>query len=201
MLKKNLPIYKAVVDDSENTGMICVSLVDDPAVESNWLAFKEDKQVMEFAVEDEEQHIIRGVISRADFPIYRRTEYGYEYYITYDKETIKKMAQKYLKEGFQNNIDTMHNYQLEDGVEMVQWFIKDVENGINPKGFEDIEDGSLFAEYKVENEELWKQVKDGTFKGFSLAGFFGTELVEDPMEQEYNEIKQLIEKIKEKINK
>lgn len=200
MIKKNIPIYKAIVDDTENTGMICISLVDDPAVESNWLAFKNENK-LEFSVLNEEQHIIRGVICRADFPIYRRTELGYEYYIEYDKDTIKKMAQKYLKNGLQNQIDTMHNYQMEDGVEMVQWFIKDVENGINPKGFDDIEDGSLFAEFKVENEDIWTEIKEGTFKGFSLAGMFGAELVEDPMEQKYKEIEQLIEKIKEKIKK
>ena len=201
MFKKSIPIYKAIVDDTEDTGMFNISLVDDPAVECNWLAFKEDKEVLTFSVEDEDQHIIRGVIMRSNFPIYRRTEYGYEYYIEYDKETIKKMAQKYLAFGFQNNIDTMHNFEMEDGVQMVQWFIKDVENGINPKGFEDIEDGSLFAEFKVENEDIWKQIKEGTFKGFSLAGVFGTELVEDPMEQEYREIEQLVAKIKEKLHK
>lgn len=196
---KKLPVYKAVVDDSEETGIFCISLVDDPAVESNWLAFKEDKETLKFSVEDEDQHIIRGVIMRCDFPIYRRTESGYEYYIEYDKDTIKKMAQKYLAFGFQNNVDTMHNFKLEEGVFMTQWFIKDSENGINPKGFEDIEDGSLFAEFKVENEDIWSEIKEGTFKGFSLAGTFGTELVNDPEELEYKAIVELINKIKNRL--
>ena len=195
MLKK-LPLYKAIIDD-ENTGMYCISLVDEPAVEINWLAFEKQEE-LEFKVENEDKHIIRGVIMRANYPIYRIGNSGYEYYIQYDAETIRLMAQKYLKDGFQNNIDTQHNNQLQDGVYLVQWFIKDIENGINPKGFESVEDGSLFAEFKVENEEIWNQIKEGTFKGFSLAGFFDVEEVSDPQEEE---LLSLIEKIKSKISR
>ena len=165
------------------------------------MAFNKDEQPLKFAVENEDKHIVRGVIMRADFPIYRVGISGFEYLIEYDKETIRIMAEKYLYDGFQNNVDTQHNNKLEQGVNLVQWFIKDTENGINPKGFEDIEDGSLFAEYKVNNEEIWQQIKDGTFKGFSLAGFFDTVLVEEPQDEEEQEILNLIAKIKSKLNK
>lgn len=200
MIKK-LPLYKALIDD-ENAGMYCISLVDDPAVEVDWMAFSKEQEELKFKVENEEKHIIRGVIMRANYPIYRIGASGYEYYIEYEPETIRLMAQKYLQDGFQNNIDTQHNDKLQNGVYMVQWFIKDRENGINPKGFEGIEEGSLFAEFKVENEEIWNQIKEGTFKGFSLAGFFDVEEVENPAEdEEEQEVLALIEKIKSKINK
>ena len=39
----NLPIYEALITDSED-GMFCVSLVDEPAVESNFLKFNKEKQ-------------------------------------------------------------------------------------------------------------------------------------------------------------
>lgn len=198
---KKLPVFKAVVNKDDETGMFAISLVDYPAVESDFLAFKSEKEILNFSIENEDQHIVRGVVMRANFLIYRRTESGYEYYIEYTPETIKEMAQKYLKQGFQNNVDTMHNDVLEEGVELVQWFIKDTENGINPKGFEDIEEGSLFAEFKVENEDIWSKIKDGTFKGFSLAGLFETQLINDPEEMEYNEILDLLNKINEKINR
>ena len=200
MIKK-LPLYKALIDD-ENAGMYCISLVDDPAVEVDWMTFSKEQEELKFKVENEEKHIIRGVIMRANYPIYRIGASGYEYYIEYEPETIRLMAQKYLQDGFQNNIDTQHNDKLQNGVYMVQWFIKDSENGINPKGFENIEEGSLFAEFKVENEEIWNQIKEGTFKGFSLAGFFDVEEVENPAEdEEEQEVLALIEKIKSKINK
>lgn len=170
-----LPIYEAIITD-ENDGIMKISLVDEPAVESDFVAFNKDKKFYQYALENEEQRMILGVVMRADFNIYRYEENLGEYYIRYSKDTIKKMAQKLMKDGLQNCVNRMHldNSDVE-GVEMVQLFIKDVENGINPKQFEDLEDGSLFAQFKVENDEIWQQIKDGTFKGFSLEGYFTIE--------------------------
>lgn len=192
-----LPIYKAKVD-SKDTGIFTISLVDDPAVESNFLYFNKDNKPMQFSVEDEEKHIVRGVVMECDKLIYRRDENNYEYYITFDAETIEVMAQKYLKDGFQNNVDLMHNGKLVDGVEMRQWFISDKEKGVNPAGFEDIADHSLFAEFKVNNDEIWSEIKEGTFKGFSLAGMFNT--VQVSMKRNVlNEIDDIINKIENKL--
>ncbi len=166
-----LPVYKATVPNEE-TGMFAISLVDDPAVECDFLYFNDEKKPMLFSVQDEEKRIVRGVIMECDKLIYRRTPENYEYYITFDEPTIRIMAQKYLKDGFQNNVDTMHDGNLVNGVELVQWFISDKENGVNPAGFENVNDHSLFAEFHVLNDEIWGAIKDGTFRGFSLAGFF-----------------------------
>lgn len=173
-----IPIYKALVTD-EGEGILKISLVDMPAVESNWVACKKEKEPLKFKVEDEEQRLITGVVMRADFPIYRRTEDGFEYYITYDKETIKTMAEKLLADNAQNNVNVMHEDGSDvEGVNMLEIFIKNSEKGIAPAGFDEIEEGSLFATYKVENDDVWEQVKDGTFKGFSLEGYFSLEPTE-----------------------
>lgn len=169
-----LPIYNAFVTDSAE-GIVRISLVDFPAVESNWVAFNKEQKKLSYSIENEDERMILGVVMRADFPIYRRDDDGYEYYIMYDKDTIKTMAEKLMVDGYQNRIDTMHNGNEVDGVNLLQLFIKDTEKGINPTNFEDIEDGSLFAQYKVENDEIWEKVKDGTFQGFSLEGYFTVE--------------------------
>lgn len=175
---QGLPVYRAILGDNTD-GMERISLVDLPAVESDFLAFDKEKRPMMFAVENEEKRIIRGVVMRADYPIYRIGTGGYEYFILFEKETIRQMAQKYLRESRQNEINLMHEDGTEvQGVEMVQWFIKDTDNGISPKGFEEISDGSLFAEFKVENNDVWESVKKGEFKGFSLEGLFSHELMQ-----------------------
>ena len=167
-----LPVFEALVD-SEDTGMLRISLVDDPAVMSDFLAFAgEQRKVQRYAIADEDRHLVFGVVMRADFPIYRYDEGYGGYYIIYKAETIRRMAQKYLAEGRQNNVDLMHDGNEVKGVEMVQAFLKDTAKGVAPAGFEDIADGSLFAEFHIEDEDIWAQVKDGTFKGFSLEGIF-----------------------------
>lgn len=185
---KKLPIFKALIANEEDK-MMTISLVDFPATEADFLAFDKQNERVMFSVENEEKRLVRGLVMAANQLIYRFSPNFGEYYIMYEPETIRQMAEKYLKDGFQNNVDLMHDGQLVDGVNMVQFFIKDTENGINPKPFEDYEDGSLFAEFHIENDDVWAQIKDGDFKGFSLEGFFSIE----PMEfskQENNENKE-----------
>lgn len=164
-----LPVYQACVTD-EATGMFRISLVDDPAVQSFFQAFDAKRRIQMYAVSDEEQRLVLGVVMRADFPIYRRDEQG-EYYIIYKAEEIRKMAEKYLLEGRQNAVNLMHEAGTDtDGVQMVQYFIKG--KGLAPDGFDEISDGSLFAEFHVVDDDIWAAVKDGTYKGFSLEGVF-----------------------------
>ena len=172
MAELNRPVYEALVTDEE-TGMLRISLVDIPAVESNFLAFAKEgeKPAHLYFVKDEERRIVRGVVMRADYPILRRNG-DYEYFIVFRADTIRVMAEKYLAESRQNKVDEMHNHEDVDEVRMAQWFIKDTAAGIAPAGFEDIADGSLFAEFHVLNDGVWEKVKDGTYRGFSLEGAF-----------------------------
>lgn len=195
-MNKNLPIYEAYIDTGDTqTGMFVISLVKEPAIESDFLSFSKDKVQMKYKIVNEEQQKVFGAVAIADKPIYRIDESGFEYYIVFNKETISKMSEKYFKMGLQNNVDTDHNFKLEDGVTLTQMFIKDSEKGINPTGFEDVTDGSLFAEYHIENYEVWKDIKEGKYKGFSLAGDFFINEKPNEEEQLYNEILDMIDKI------
>ena len=191
-LNKNLDIYEAIIED-EGDGIAFISLVNDPAVESNWFAYNKEHQPMQLQVADEEQRILLGVIMRADFPMYRVGNSGYEYYIKYSKETIAKMARKMLDDKTFNYVDTEHNNQCVDGVKLEELFIKDIDKGINPVGFESIENGSLFGKYRVLNDEVWADVKAGKFKGFSLEGYFG--VIESKFIKQKNHMS-LLEKLK-----
>lgn len=182
---KNIDVYEALIEN-EDDGIFCISLVDDPAVEANWLAFAKAQQPLQFKVADEDEHILLGVIMRADFPIYRIGISGYEYYIKYSADTIAKMARKMLADNSFNFIDTQHNNEWVDGVLLEELFIKDVNKGIDPKGFESIENGSLFAKYRVINEEIWKKVKAGDFRGFSLEGYFTSREADSFQKQKNN---------------
>lgn len=172
-----LPVYEALIDDSD-CGIWKISLVDDPAVESGFVYFSNDKRMISYSVQDEEKHLVTGVLMRADFPIYRNDN-GFEYYIKYSKETIRIMAEKMMLDNTFNNVNLMHTDGTDvEGVNLCQLFIKDSAAGISPQGFEDIEEGSLFCTYKVDNQDIWKSIKQGLFKGFSLEGIFDMKRVE-----------------------
>lgn len=192
-----IPVYDAIISDEE-TGMFRISLVDDPAVMSNFQAFDAHKKPVMYAIQDEEKRLVRGCIMRADFPIYRRDEEMGEYYIIYKAEEIRKMAEKYLLEGRQNDVNLMHQEGSDvDGVQMVQYFIKG--DGIQVDGFDDCADGSLFGEFHVTNDDIWKEIKAGTYKGFSLEGVF--DLVPEKNKDEIQEIVDILDGAFRKIFK
>lgn len=198
-----IPVYKAVVDDTDVTGMEVVSFVNDCAVEVDFLAFAK-AEPMQFSIQNEEQRKVLGVVMRPDFPIYRETMDGMPFYIIYDAQTIHKMAEKFFATMNVNNVDTDHSFELVDGIVLTQAFFKNKEKGIDPIGFEAMPDDTLFFEYHVLNDEIWAGIKDGTWKGLSLAGYFNMEpmMMQKNQQQEPNildEITTLIEKINNKL--
>ena len=194
-----IPVYNAIITD-EDTGMMKISLVDDPAVMSNFQAFDASRKMQMYAVTDEEKRLVRGVVMRADFPIYRRDERMGEYYIIYKADTIRQMAEKYLAESRQNNVNLMHKDGSDvEGVQMVQFFLKG--GGVAVDGFDDIADGSLMAEFHITNDEVWGAVKEGTYQGFSLEGYFDLvpETDVDEVDQIVKDLKGMFEKTSNKF--
>ena len=183
-----IPVYNAIISDAE-TGMFKISLVDDPAVMSNFQAFDKQHIPQMYAIQDEEKRLVRGVVMRADFPIYRRDDKMGEYYIIYKADQIRIMAEKYLAESRQNDVNVMHKKDSDvDGVQMVQYFIKG--DGVSVEGFDDCADGSLFAEFHIVNDDVWNEIKAGTYKGFSLEGVFDMQ-----PETDADEIQDIVDKL------
>lgn len=157
-----------------------------------------DKQA--FVIQDEEQRIISGPLMLADTPIYRNDAIRGEYYVVFSADTIKQIAQKFFKKGYQNNVNLMHNSgDVQEGLTMFESWIVDKKRGIQPMvGFEDVPDGSWFGSYKVENDEAWNKVKSGEVLGFSVEGNFLYKEQEQmtPEEKMMNEIIKVLQQIK-----
>lgn len=173
-----LPVYEALIS-SEDDGIITISLVDEPAVESDFVCFSKDTGKQLFAVSDSSEHIITGCLMKADTLIYRN-DCGYEFYIVFSKKVIQKMARKMLCDGTFKNIDTQHNGELlpQGALTLMELYIKDSTKGIDPN-FVDVPDGSLMVTFKVNDESIWQECANGDFlNGFSLEGFFNTKQVD-----------------------
>lgn len=197
-----IPIFNIAIE-SDECGVDKISLVEYPAVESNFLAFSDNSKQVILSIENEEKQMVTGVLARCDYPIYRNDEQLGEYFIQFDKSVIVKMAEKMLKENHQNSINIEHKENSDiKGVDMVELFIKDSEKGVNPKGFEDIKDGSLFATYHINNSEIWNKIKNGTFKGFSIEGLFDFEKEDKEIENdaELDEILSLLDELYKKTH-
>lgn len=181
---KGLPLYRVTLATAGD-GVVRVSLVDVPAVESNFDVFRaqEAKAPALYAVQDEDRHLVRGVVLRADYPIYRKDNpQDPGYYVTFSADVIRQAAERLLAEGHANDINLQHEDGSDvEGVQMVQFFLKDSAAGVDPQGFDGIADGSLFAEYHITNEDVWSEIKAGTFRGFSVEIFYTLIPVADAM--------------------
>lgn len=196
-----LPIYEARIANNKD-GITAISLVDYPAVEKNFVCFEKDRKKEMFAVENEEERLITGVVMLADTPIYRVGPSGYEYWMVFNKETIKEMASKMLKDGTFKLNDLQHNGEFIEGMELVELYIKNEKKGINPSFIKDIPDGSLMATYHITDDALWDEVKNGNYlNGFSLEGYFDIERTNNNYKSERNIVMKLIEKFLKKLVK
>lgn len=164
-----MKIYKMVLNSNDDTGVASISLVEKPAVEVDFLAFEK----MESLMFSEEKREITGVVCLADTPIYRFTQTFGEHYVLFEKDTIKAMMLKYSKLGLNNQVKIEHQGEMISGLTMVESYIKDSERGIAPVEFSAVPEGSWICTFKVENDDVWNQIKTlKTLKGFSLQGIF-----------------------------
>lgn len=171
--------HEVDIESSKGYGDGCGKLMYDSWGGKSALAWAESKiksiERKAFAIQDEERRIISGPLMVANQKIYRNDPELGEYEVFFSPETITKIAIKLAKKGFHNNVNLMHNSDMQvPGVTLFEIFQSDKSRGIMPiKGFEDLADGSLFGSMYVENDVAWKYVKDNLIKGFSVEGNFG----------------------------
>jgi hypothetical protein len=174
---KKLPIYELTIDEDNNndeTGVVCISLVAKPAIEKDFLKFAEQPQPVKYAVQDEAQQIVSGPILIPGILIYRnQPPYG-EYYATATKEDIVQIVQKYARTQQATNVNLEHGADGKaPGCYLFESFIIDQNRGINaPSSFPTLPDGTWFGSMKIDNADVWADVQNGTFNGFSIEGFF-----------------------------
>lgn len=162
----NLPIYELKLD-KDTDGVFCISLVNMPAIEEDFLVFDEQHE-LKFTKVDEDKHVLYGPAMIADLAIYRRDENGREYYVKFSKETIAQIAEKFHQDGCIYNISVDHSIGVNDCFVFTSYLI-DRENGIDPIQFKDIADGSWIIGVKVNNPDVWSMIKNtDLLRGFSV---------------------------------
>lgn len=117
----------------------------------------------------------------ADMKIPRWDPERGHYFVKFEKDAIWDIVLKFFKNQLTQNTNEMHQTGVfADDVYIFESIIIDSKRNImTPEGFEDEPDGSWFISMKVDNDEVWEKVKDGTYKGFSIECRFNEELVDE----------------------
>jgi hypothetical protein len=172
--------YIAQLEDDNVKGVYAISLVNDPAMESNFIALSKEPQKVVLATVNEEKRILMGAVLIPDKPVYRVGKDGEEYNLIFPAKTIRAASEKFFQNGYQNESTIEHSEAAKiEGVTIVESWIKEDEEkdksvayGINEPV------GTWFASMKVNNDEVWNDyVQTGQVKGFSIDGLFNFEQV------------------------
>lgn len=192
MAKLNgLPVYQIKIDESlkSNLGVDFISLVDYPAIETNWIALsKADKKIPAKLYFNADLKLLYGPALIPDMPIYRYDEEMGEYYVVFSKEEIAKIARKFQRQLKSLNLNYMHqpNSQI-DAVVQELWLTGKTDKS-KDLGF-DLPEGSWFIGSYIESEDFWtKEVKSGNVRGYSIEGFLDLELKKINMSKQKFEV-------------
>lgn len=173
----NIPIFDISVDE-DGLGLFGLSFVDNPAIQVELHAFKAEQQKVFFS-----SHEKREVVSPVLIPnqLIIREAMGIPYYMRASEDCIKKIYEKYMLSGNWNNFTYMHENMELDISERVQegiylqrlWIIEDEKlDDANTKYGFSLPKGTLMMKAKVQNRQIWNEIKEGKLRGISLEALF-----------------------------
>jgi hypothetical protein len=157
-----------------------------------------EKERMTFAVADEDKQILVGAAMVPNKMIHRYDDLGNMYYVYFSKASIRKMADKFLKQKRTDETSIEHN-GIKLGSDKVyiteSWVSEDpIKDKSNMYGFE-LPSGTWFVQMRVEDKKIWKLVKDNMLTGFSVEGLFANKSVFSKEDKKINQIKQILKSI------
>lgn len=183
-MNNSFQIYDVVIDD-EALGLTAISLVDEPAIMTDFLAFKNENPQMIWMSSRDKHEIVSPILIPNQL-ILRQNEQGELYYIRWTKEAIAMAAEKYIANGWFNNFTVMHptfynkdmkyTDALEKDIYMLRiWTIDNVEtDDANTKYGFNLPEGTLMVHLKVHNRKIWQRIKSGELRGLSIEAFTRT---------------------------
>lgn len=181
-MNNTFQIYDVIIDDN-SLGLTAISLVDEPAIMEDFLAFKNQETEQMIWMSSRDKHEIVSPILIPNQLILRQGEDGSLYYIRWTKETIAMAAERYIANGFFNNFTVMHptfynkdmkyTDALEKDIYMLRmWTIDNAEtDDANTKYGFNLPEGTLMVHLKVHNRKIWQMIKNKELRGLSIEAF------------------------------
>jgi hypothetical protein len=171
--EKTTSIVELVInDDNQELAIDAISLVSAPAIEQDFVYFGKEKNNLTFAKVDEDK---RMLVSPALIPNKQIFRYDpntdSDYYVYFSPETVRKASELYLKHNNHHKATHEHSERV-SGVLTVESWIKEGDSDKSKLYGFDLPNGTWFVKMKIENDELWQEIKSGNLRGLSIEGYF-----------------------------
>ena len=176
-----MKLYELVIEDMETDEVFAISLVESPAIESDFVYF--NKEEVRFAKVDDEQRMLIGPILIPDKKILRVDGEGNPYHVFFTKETVKRLAENYLMKKYNSSATLEHGDRKIKGVHLVQSWVKDGKLDKSNNYGMALPEGSWVGMFKITDDKLWNDyIKTGKVQGFSIEGLFSHQLMKASQE-------------------
>jgi len=171
-----------IIDEKDfQSGINAVSVVESPAIEENFVALA--KHEVELKEIDTEKRILMGAALIPNKKIYRRNKEE-EFYIYFSEDTVRKAMELFFKKGNQNNATYEHKDAIKGMSVVESWLIEDEKMDKSQLYGFNLPKGTWMISMKVDNDEVWNDVKEGKIKGFSIEGYFADKMPDSPREEQ-----------------
>ena len=185
---KKLKKYSVVADSSD---VYAISLVEEPAIEIDYVAFDKDKETkpnLKFIEDKEnEKFMILGPALVPDKNIYRNYD-GNEFYVSFSAECIEKLSYKFMRTCYGDGCFTKDQESFAQGCSLAESWIKTSENDKSVEYGFDCPIGTWFVAAKIDSIELWDSIKKGERKGFSIESWVDLEEIFENKDKKENDM-------------
>lgn len=167
-------IVELIIDkDNEALAIDAISLVTNPAIETDFVYLNKQQNNLTLAAVDDEKRL---VVSPALIPykqIYRYdANTDTNYYVYFTADTVRKASEAYMKHQNTNNATIQHEDKV-TGVHTVEsWIVQDSEKDKTALYGFNLPVGTWAVSMRIENDEVWQRIKSGELKGLSIEGYF-----------------------------
>ena len=167
-----MDIIELILDEEneEMVGIDAVSIVENPAIESDFIALA--KEEIQLAKIDEEKKILMGPALIPNKPIFRKRNDSM-FYVYFSRDTVRRASELFFMNGKQNNATLEHEMSINGLTVVESWIVEDSKMDKSAKYGLEMPIGTWMISMKVENDEVWNEyVKTEKVKGFSIEGYF-----------------------------
>ena len=194
-------IVELVIDeDSQELAIDAISLVSAPAIEENWVFFGKEKNNLTFAKVDEDKRMLISPALIPDKQIFRHDpNTDSDYYDYFSKSTVRKASELYLKNNNHHKATHEHSERVSGVLTVESWIIDDPKMDKSTLYGFSLPKGTWMVMMRIDNEELWKEIKEGNLKGLSIEGYFTDKM--EKMSEKTPTDQEILEALKEIISK
>ena len=182
-----MKIVELILDEeNDDIGVSALSLVENPAIEEEWIALK--SQEVKFAQIDQEKRILMGAALVPNRPIYRKSDSDEEYYIFFNRDTVRKASEMFFVNGNQSSSTLEHKYKLEGMTVVESWIIENKDKDKSAHYGLDLPEGTWMVSMKVNDDDIWNNyIKTKKVKGFSIEAFMSEKATQRPKDKTIDE--------------